>query len=75
MSGAMRGRYPVVVRERAVVMVVDHEHEYPSQWKAFESMSQLARAMRGDTSNNAWKVLEVKRPGDASWKLADFLRN
>lgn len=47
------------------------------QWegKAFQSMSQLARAMRGDTSNNAWKVLEVKRPDDASWKLADFLRN
>lgn len=43
--------------------------------KAYESMSQLARAMRGDTSNNAWKVLEVKRPGDANWKLADFLRN
>lgn len=42
--------------------------------KAYESMSQLARAMRGDTSNNAWKVLEVKRPGDANWKLADHLR-
>lgn len=46
------------------------------QWegKVFRSMSQLARAMRGDTSNNAWKVLEVKRPADASWKLADHLR-
>lgn len=42
--------------------------------KTYESMSQLARSMRGDTSNNAWKVLEVKRPGDASWKLADHLR-
>jgi hypothetical protein len=42
--------------------------------KTFESMSQLARAMRGNTSNNAWKVLELKRPGDANWKLADFLR-
>ena len=41
----------------------------------YESMSQLARAMRGDTSNNAWKVLEVKRPGDPNWRLADFLRN
>ena len=44
------------------------------QKKAYESFSQLARAMRGDTSNNAWKVLEVKRPGDGAWKLADFLR-
>lgn len=41
----------------------------------YESMSQLARAMRGDTSNNAWKVLEVKRPTDPGWKLADFLRS
>ena len=44
------------------------------QGKVYESFSQLARAMRGDTSNNAWKVLEVKRPGDGAWKLADFLR-
>lgn len=42
--------------------------------KTYDSMSQLARAMRGDTSNNAWKVLEVKRPGDGSFKPADFLR-
>ena len=42
--------------------------------KTYSSMSQLASAMRGNTSNNAWKVLEVKRPSDASWKIADFLR-
>lgn len=42
--------------------------------KTYSSMSRLARAMRGDTSNNAWKVLEVKRPGDAKWQPADFLR-
>jgi hypothetical protein len=40
----------------------------------YPSMSQLARAMRGDTSNNAWKVLEIKRPRDAKWQSADFLR-
>jgi len=40
MSGQMRvGRYPVEVRERAVRMVREHEHEYPSQWKAIESIS------------------------------------
>ena len=44
------------------------------QGKVYDSFSQLARAMRGDTSNNAWKVLEVKRPGDGAWRLADFLR-
>ena len=32
MSGVKRvGRYPAEVRERAVRMVRDHEHEYPSQ--------------------------------------------
>jgi len=40
----------------------------------YSSMSQLASAMRGNTSNNAWKVLEVKRPSDATWQSADFLR-
>lgn len=34
-----RPPYPVDVRERAVRMVFDHEHEYPSQWKAIESIS------------------------------------
>ena len=30
------GRYPDEFRERAVRMVLDHQHEYPSQWKAIE---------------------------------------
>jgi transposase len=34
-----RGPYPAEVRERAVRMVLDHQHEYPSQWKAIESIS------------------------------------
>ena len=41
MSGAKRvGRYPDEMRERAVRMVFDHQHEYPSQWKAIESISK-----------------------------------
>ena len=41
MSEAKRvGRYPAEVRERAVRMVFDHRHEYPSQWKAIESISK-----------------------------------
>jgi hypothetical protein len=42
--------------------------------KSYPSMSQLVSAMRGNTSNNAWKVLEIKRPSDAKWQPADFLR-
>ena len=36
-----RGRppYPPEVRERAVRMVFEHQGEYPSQWKAIESIS------------------------------------
>ena len=33
------GRYPEEVRERAVRMVFEHQDEYPSQWKAIESIS------------------------------------
>lgn len=41
MSGKKKrgGRYPAEVRERAVRMVLEHEHEYSSQWKAIESIS------------------------------------
>jgi transposase len=31
--------YPPEVRERAVRMVLEHQDEYPSQWKAIESIS------------------------------------
>ena len=34
-----RPPYPAEMRERAVRMVFDHQHEYPSQWKAIESIS------------------------------------
>lgn len=42
--------------------------------RKYASMSQLARAMRGNTSNNAWVVLELKRPTDRGWIRADRLR-
>ena len=41
MSGAKRpGPYPAEVRERAVRMVFEHQLEYPSQWKAIESIAK-----------------------------------
>lgn len=52
--------------------IIDTEITWDGE--VYPSMSQLARAMRGDTSNNAWKVLEIKRPTDAKWQPADFLR-
>ena len=38
-EGRRVGRYPDEVRERAVRMVLKHQDEYPSQWKAIESVS------------------------------------
>jgi transposase len=34
-----RPPYPLEVRERAIRMVFEHQAEYPSQWKAIESIS------------------------------------
>ena len=36
---AGRPPYPLEVRERVVRMVFEHQGEYPSQWKAIESIS------------------------------------
>jgi transposase len=38
-SKAGQGPYPTEVRERAVRMVFEHQDEYPSQWKAIESIA------------------------------------
>jgi transposase len=35
-----RPPYPVEFRERAVRMVFEHQGEYPTQWKAIESISK-----------------------------------
>src|SRR5436190_13001148 len=37
---AGRPPYPPEMRERAVRMVSDHQHDYPSQWKAIESIAE-----------------------------------
>ncbi len=38
--GKRGGRYPAEVRERAVRMVFDHQADYPTQWKAIESIAK-----------------------------------
>ena len=52
--------------------IVDEEITWDGN--VYPSMSQLARAMRGDTSNNAWKVLEIKRPIDQKFQAALKIR-
>jgi transposase len=33
------GRYPDAIRQRAVRLVFEHQDEYPSQWRAIESVA------------------------------------
>ena len=59
------GRYPVEVRERAVRLVFDHQHEYPSQWKAIVSISSQL-GVNHETLRNWVRRAEVdagERPG------------
>ena len=46
------------------------------QWKgnAYPSFAQLVNSMRGNTQNNAWRELELKRPSDQFWVSAQSLR-
>jgi transposase-like protein len=37
---APRPPYPAEFRERAVRMVFDHQGDYPTQWKAIESIAK-----------------------------------
>ncbi len=42
--------------------------------ESFSSPSKLCNAMRGDTSNNAWITLEIKRPQDVAFRMANSFR-
>ncbi|EGR3946584.1 hypothetical protein QMT39_002117 [Vibrio cholerae] len=60
------GEYLVAdITNNAIVWNGDH----------YSSIAQVTNSMRGDTSNNAWKVLEIKRPQDTKWQLAERLRH
>ena len=58
-------RHPVELRERATRMVLEHGHEYPSQWKAIESIAEKLGVHR--ETLRVWvrrvEVDEGHRPG------------
>ena len=66
MPGLPRGqRHPAELRERAVRMVFEHQHDYPSQWKAIESIAGKLDVHR-ETLRNWVRRAEVddgRRPG------------
>jgi transposase len=66
MSGVGKGkRYPDELRQRATRMVFDHAHEYPSQWKAIESIAEKLDVHR-ETLRNWVRRAEIddgRRPG------------
>ncbi len=58
-------RHPVELRERAVRMVLEHQDEYPSQWKAIESIAEKLDVHR--ETLRVWvrraEVDDGRRPG------------
>ncbi len=58
-------RYPAELRERGVRMVLEHQHEYPSQWKAIQAISEKLGVHH--ESLRIWvrraEVDEGRRPG------------
>ena len=59
------GKYPIEVRDRTVRMVQEHQHEYPSQWKAIESIAAKVN-INAQTLRNWVNRAEIdtgQRPG------------
>ena len=58
-------KHPAELRERAVRMVFEHQHEYPSQWKAIGSIAEKLDVNR--ETLRLWvrraEVDEGQRPG------------
>jgi transposase len=73
MSSLPKGqRHPAELRERAVRLVFEHQHEYPSQWKAIESIAAKLDVNR-DTLRPWVRRAEVddgRRPGLPTYERA-----
>jgi len=70
------GRYPAEVRERAVRMVLEHEHEFASQWKAVESISAKLNINHETLRNwvNRAETDAGRRPGLTTDERAEMKR-
>lgn len=70
------GKYPEELRERAVRMVFEHEHEYPSQWAAICSVAEKL-GPRSETVRGWVRQAERddgRRPGPSIDELAELKR-
>jgi len=70
------GKYPDELRERAVRMVLDHQHEYGSQWEAICSVADKL-GPKAETVRLWVRRAEVdtgRRPGATTEELAELKR-
>ena len=71
-----RGKYPDELKERAVRMVLDHQHEYGSQW---EAMCWVAEKLGPKPATVRLWVRQAekdtgRRPGATTDELAELKR-
>ena len=71
-----RGKYPEELRERAVRMVLEHQHEYGSQWEAICSVAEKL-GPKAETVRLWVRRAEVdggRRPGVTSQESEELRR-